>query len=216
MSRFSLLLFDLDGTITDSQRGITRSVQYALQQLGIPAPDPAAFRPFIGPPLFDSFRKLPGFDDARAIQAIHLYREYYTATGIFENELYPGIPELLSRLHGDGRTLALATTKPTVYAERILAHFNLTDCFAHVTGSNMDGSRVDKDELVRDVLAAFPHISPNRAVMIGDREYDILGARANGILSVAVTWGYGPCTELRTARPDYLVRSVRELEALVG
>lgn len=216
MNRYSLLLFDLDGTLTDSQLGITRSVQYALRHMGIPAPDPTVFRSFIGPPLFDSFRKLSGFDDARAMHAIQLYREYYTTTGIFENELYPGIPELLSRLRDDGRTLALATTKPTVFAERILAHFNLASCFAHVAGSNLDGSRVAKDELVRDVLAAFPHIPPHRAVMIGDREYDILGARANGVPSIAVAWGFGPCAELRAARPDYTACTVRELEALVG
>lgn len=215
---YRVVLFDLDGTLTDPKPGITRSVQYALRRLGIVVDDLERLTPFIGPPLAESFRRYYHLSDADIVRAIASYREYFGVTGLYENAVYPGIPALLETLTQQGATLAVATSKPTTYAERILTHFDLTHHFALVAGSNLDGTRTAKVEVIEHALATLPRaeqLQRAACVMIGDREHDVLGARAAGIASIAVAYGYGSLRELAAARPAHLARSVAELAALL-
>lgn len=207
------MLFDLDGTLTDPKVGITRSIQHALRKRGVDPPDADALAPLIGPPLLHSFQEAFGFSPDEARRAVEDYREYFSDRGLYENEVYPGIPELLARLRAEGRRIALATSKPTVYAERILAHFDLARHFEVVIGSFLDGRRVEKREVV---AAALSGLASRRAVMVGDRKHDVEGARANGIAAIAVTWGYGPPDELLVAAPQHLARSVDELGRILA
>lgn len=213
---YETLLFDLDGTLTDPKPGITRSVQYALRRLGIAADDLERLTPFIGPPLAESFHRYYGLSHADVKRAIAYYREYFGEAGIYENAVYPGIPGLLDALTEQGRTLVVATSKPVGYAERILAHFDLARCFALVAGSELDGTRTAKVEVIEYALAALPRADRTECVMIGDREHDVLGARAAGIASIAVGYGYGTLGELEAARPTYLARTMAELATLLG
>ncbi len=216
MIGFDLILFDLDGTLNDSAPGITRSVQYALREMGFRADDPEQFRLFIGPPLEESFRRYLKSDAATARQAVELYREYYTRQGIFENSVYPGIPELLESLRGEGKIPAVATSKPTPYTERILDHYHLREYFEIVVGSRLDGSRVEKREIIAEALARAKDMAWKRSVMVGDRMHDIIGAHLNHIPAIAVNWGYGSEEELRLSEPEYTVTSVRDLHTLLS
>jgi phosphoglycolate phosphatase len=215
MTDFDFILFDLDGTLTDSAPGITRSVQYALRGMGLPADDPDQFRSFIGPPLEESFRRYLHSDGATARQAVEKYREYYTRQGIFENSVHPGIPELLDALRGKGKLMAVATSKPTVFTECILDHFHLRKYFSVEVGSRMDGSRVEKKEIIAEVLSQARGMTWKLPVMVGDRMHDIIGAHLNRIPAVAVTWGYGSREELDLSQPEWTVNSVPELLALL-
>lgn len=215
MACYDTLLFDLDGTLTDPKPGITRSVQYALRRLGIIVDDLDMLTPFIGPPLAESFQRYYGLPEVEVARAITYYREYFGETGIYENAVYDGIPPLLDRLAAQGRTLAVATSKPAVYAERILAHFDLARYFTFVAGSNLDGTRTAKVEVITHALDGLPQVDRAACVMIGDREHDVLGARAAGIAAIAVGYGYGTPAELASAQPAHLVRSVAELGDLL-
>ena len=209
------LLFDLDGTLTDPREGITTCVQYALKALGIEEPDLGKLEPFIGPPLKDSFKEFYGMSDEQAEAAVAKYRERFENIGIFENKVYQGIPEMLHLLQSKGFYLAVASSKPTVFVERILEHFNLRKYFCVVVGSELDGTRVNKDEVVREALNrlfAYKPIQYSQVYMIGDRKFDIEGARALGVESVGVSYGYGDLEELKAAKADYIVRSVEELQ----
>lgn len=208
--RFSHILFDLDGTLTDSAEGVIRSVQYALQMYGIEA-SPEELRSFVGPPLHWSFENSYGFSKTKAFQAVEYYREYYREKGIFENRLYPFVTEMLDALLKSGASLYVATSKPTVFALQVLQHFNVDRYFVTIAGSNLDGTRVDKSEVIDFVLTNNRDINKNRAVMVGDRKHDIIGARTCGLDSIAVTYGYGSPTELTTAEPTFIVNSVEEL-----
>lgn len=213
--RKEYLLFDLDGTLTDPKIGITTCVQYALQSFGIEEPDLDKLECFIGPPLLDSFKEFYGFDDQKAQEAVDKYRERFKDVGIFENELYFGVPEMLKRLTTRGMHLAIASSKPTVFVERILEHFKIRQYFEVVVGSELDGTRVEKAEVVEEALRRlFPggRVQSNKVYMIGDRKYDVEGAKALGIESVGVSYGYGGIPELRAAHADYIVRSVEELK----
>jgi phosphoglycolate phosphatase len=210
------VLFDLDGTLTDPKLGITRSIQHALRKRGLPVPDANALAPCIGPPLEQSFRERFGLAPDDAVRAVADYREYFEPHGMYENAVYPGIPELLARLREGGVRLALATSKPTVYAERILAHFGLAEHFEHVVGSFLDGRRVEKAELVADALALLDGVARERAVLVGDRMHDIAGARANGIAAIGVGYGYGTREELEGAGAERVAESVAVLGRLLG
>lgn len=212
--KHEIILFDLDGTLTDPGIGITNSVGYALSRLGIPLPEREQLYPFIGPPLLHSFQEFYGMDEAMAREAIGYYREYFQATGIFENELYPGVTELLATLSNQNRRLALATSKPTVFAQKILDHFSLSQYFPLVVGSNLDGSQVEKHEVIERVLSLINSSAPT--LMVGDRKYDILAAKGLGIEALGVGYGYGSWEELTTAEPHYLVASVHELQMMFG
>ena len=205
------LLFDLDGTLTDPMVGITSSVQYALEKFGIHVRYLKELIPFIGPPLEESFQKFYGFSKEDAEKAIQYYREYYAPKGIFENEVYEGIPEMLAHLTEAGFTLLVATSKPTVFARKVLKHFGMEDYFSFVGGSELDGSRTKKAEVISYILKTCG-IEAKEAIMIGDRRHDIEGGKACGLESVGVLYGYGTEQELTEAGADHIIRTVAELE----
>jgi phosphoglycolate phosphatase len=205
------LLFDLDGTLTDSGVGITRCIQHALAGLGKPVPPASELTWCVGPPLRDSFSQLFACDpDAPVVgQALALYRERFTQTGMFENSVYPGVREGLGRLRDAGHQLWVVTSKPHPYARRILDHFGLLHLFAAVYGAELSGEHSDKVSLLRHVVAeeafeATPY-------MVGDRRHDVEGAQANGLGAVGVLWGYGSREELAAAGADPLFESMNEL-----
>lgn len=210
---YTHILFDLDGTLTDPAPGILRSLRYALEKLGIAEEDDGTLIQFIGPPLTESFRSVYGLEAAVVEEAIRNYREHHWESGLYENAVYPGIPELLAKLHGEGRTLYIATTKMTSFAEKVLEHFGLAHFFARIIGGHPDGTRTDKREIIGEILSGIA--DPGRVVMVGDRKFDILGAKAHSIDSVAVTYGYGSEQELLPVNPTYVVDSVEKLTALL-
>ena len=215
MPRYAYCLFDLDGTLTDPGEGITRSVAYALSFFGLEVKDRTALYPFIGPPLVDSFSTFYGFSPEKARQAVGRYREYFSRQGIFENELYPGIKELLENLKRHGVRILLASSKPELYARKILEHFQLLPFFDFVAAATMDDTRSKKTDVVRYALESCG-ISPDRAVMIGDRHHDIEGAKDNTLESIGVLWGYGSREELSAAGATRLAESVPQLASLLG
>lgn len=205
------LFFDLDGTLTHPHEGITRCLQHAIRSSGIEPPAAADLVRFVGPPLRDSFAVLLATtDEARLDAAMSAYRTRYEATGIFENAVCPGIPEVLKVLAANGHHLSVVTAKPTVFALRVLQHFGLDGFFSGVYGPDLSSRGYTKSTLIRTALEATG-FAPGSVWMIGDRGEDIHGARANGIRSIAVTWGYGTDEELSAARPDRTVRSTVEL-----
>jgi phosphoglycolate phosphatase len=210
------LFFDLDGTLADPAVGIIACIQHAIRALSSsPWPD-LELRRFIGPPLRDSFREILATQDVELVEtAVEHYRERYTAGGLFENVVYPGIPEALAQLESAGFPMWVVTSKPTVFATRILEHFGLRARFSAVYGSELSGERSTKSELIAHVLAR-EQIRPTQACMIGDRRHDIEGARCHrGVLSLGVLWGYGTRSELEAAGANDLVESVGALPAAV-
>ncbi|MFJ3387412.1 HAD family hydrolase [Lysinibacillus sp. NPDC086135] len=212
MKKYSVVLFDLDGTISDPKIGITKSVQYALGKMGIVEEDLDQLETFIGPPLQVSFREIYGMDDVQIERAIAYYRERFIKTGMYENKLYQNISSLLEYLQKDGYQLAIATSKPTVFAEQIIQYFNLEHFFDLVAGSNLDSTRSAKGEVIAYVREHFNEVNINQLIMIGDRKYDIVGALENQIDSIGVTYGYGSLEELTEAQATYIVNSVNELQ----
>lgn len=214
--RYDVLLWDLDGTLTDNKKGITLSIQYALERLNYPLPEADDLDWIIGPPLIDSFKTLLQTTEETLLnRAIMLYRERYREIGLYENIVYPGIPELLSQLKEKGCTQLLSTSKPQVFAERILQHFSLDHYFNVIMGSDLNGQFVEKDLLIAEALKNVPAVLRSKTVMIGDRKYDVHGARANHIDVISVGYGYGTIEELRVAVPNYIVPSVRGLKELL-
>ncbi len=208
---YKYILFDLDGTLTDPGEGITNSVKYALQKFGIEVGDKSELNKFIGPPLWDSFEEYYGFTREQANQAVEYYREHFRDKGIFENKVYPGVVELLETLSAEGKKLVLATSKPQVFAERILEHFGLKKYFVFIAGSELDGTRVDKGEAIQFALAGIGVEKLSQAVMVGDRRHDILGAHKAGIKAIGVLAGYGGGGELLDAGADYIVERVADI-----
>jgi phosphoglycolate phosphatase len=215
MKPYDIILFDLDGTLTDPKIGITKSIQYALAKLGIGEEDQGKLVAFIGPPLLESFKKFYSFDDSRARQAVDYYREYFSDKGIFENNVYHGIPELLQQLYDKKRKLILATSKPTIYSERILEHFDLYKYFHFIVGSNFDLTLTSKIEIIKKILLRLTGYQENQVVMVGDRKEDVIGAQQNSLDSIAVTYGYGSTEELKKVNPTYIIGSVEELKLLM-
>jgi phosphoglycolate phosphatase len=203
------IYFDLDGTLTDPKPGITRSIQYALRKLDRAAPSEDELTWCIGPPLHASLKKLVGTDDL-ADKALSLYRERFADIGLFENEIYPGIEDTLSVLARSGRRLFVATSKPGVYAERIIDHFKLRVYFERVFGSELDGRRSDKSDLLGHALQTTG-VDPSRAIMIGDRSHDMIGARNNGMTAVGVLYGYGSKEELLDAGAHHICATPQRL-----
>jgi len=212
------VLFDLDGTLTDPRQGIVACIRHALSSLALPSPDDRELERFIGPPLQQSFALLLGLEHQHRVNdAVALYRERFAATGLFENAVYPGIPEALAQLCERGARLHLATSKPLVYAERIVGHFGLRGFFRSIHGSELDGRRSDKGELIAHLLRVerVPH---ETGLMIGDRAQDVRGAQANDLPAIGVLWGYGSREELSAAgalrlcgRPALLAEVVTSL-----
>lgn len=215
MKQYKYLLFDLDGTITDSETGITRCVAYALNYFGIQVNDLRELSPFIGPPLLDSFKDFYNFTDEQATVAVAKYRERYADKGILENELYPGIEELLADAQKNGKTVILATSKPEIFAKRILDHFGLSDYFSFVAGSGLDGSLHTKTDVINYILQSNQIINLESVVMIGDRKHDIIGAKNVGIDSIGVLYGFGDYKELSDAGADHIAEDIPALRKLL-
>lgn len=195
---YDTILFDLDGTLTDSGLGITNAVRYALTAMGRPVPQKEVLLRFIGPPLHDSFQVFCGMDETTALEAVRLFRVYYDDKGILENMVYDGVPELLERLQRAGLRLVLATSKPETAAIRVMEHFGLAGFVPEIAGATADPSRSRKGQVIAYCLKQFG-IDPASTVMVGDREHDALGARENGLPCVGITYGYGDRPELENA-----------------
>ena len=203
------IFFDLDGTLTDPKPGITGSIQYALQKLDLPVPSQDDLTWCIGPPLRASFVTLLG-DESRADRAVALYRERFADTGLYENSVYPDIEHVLAALRATPRRLFVATSKPHVFAERIIDHFGLSGYFEHVFGSELDGTRANKAELLAYAIETTG-VDPSQALMIGDRSHDIVGAKSNGMRGIGVLYGYGSKDELSAAGASHLCATPRAL-----
>ncbi|GJM42969.1 MAG: hydrolase [Ardenticatenaceae bacterium] len=209
--KFTTLLFDLDGTLTDPKVGITESIRYALGKMERPYPPNASLDWCIGPPLQESFAKLLQSDDPKSGKdAMRLFRERFGTVGLFENTPYPAISKLLQTLQAAGLRLFIATSKPTVYAKQIVQHFDLEHYFLAVYGSELDGRFTHKNELIHHLLKQ-ENLDPNHTLMIGDREHDILGAKANNVPAAGVNWGYGSQVELTTAGAIILLNQPNDL-----
>ena len=207
------LLFDLDGTLTDPALGIAHSVQFALRRFGIDEPDLTRLYRFIGPPLLHSFRDFYGMTEAQSREALAAYREYYAVTGIYENEVYAGIPDLLRDARRAGYRVMMATSKPEMYAFRLMQHFGLSEPFTCIAGADMAEKRADKAAVIRHAMTREGVTDPAEAVMIGDRRFDIEGGRAFGMATVGVLYGYGDREELTAAGADAIVATVADLRA---
>lgn len=207
-----LAVFDLDGTLSDSGPGIMHCAQYAFHKMGFPEKPETVLRSFVGPPLNTQFCATGPMTPAQAEQAVAYYRELYNDTGKFENTVYPGIPSLLAELRKKGFRLAVATAKPAFFTEQILDHFDLTRAFDTISAATMDETKTDKASLILTAMreTGFEN-SPNDVVMVGDRAYDILGARKNGVHSVGVLYGYGSRSELEEAGAEYIAESTADL-----
>lgn len=211
MSKYDVILFDLDGTLTDPGIGITNSVMHALKKYGIEVEDRTSLYKFIGPPLIDSFEKYFGFSHEEAVKSVDYYREYYKDKGIYENEVYPGIENILATLYEKGKKIILATSKPEPFAKEILRHFGLDKYFLFAAGSTMDETRTNKAEVIEYALSECGITDKTSVVMVGDREHDIIGANKNGIDSIGVLFGYGSREELETAGAAYIAETVEEI-----
>ena len=205
------VFFDLDGTLTDSSPGIVRSIQYALTSLGRQKRGVHELEGFIGAPLKEVFATLLKTDDEELpLKALQLYRERYSRKGLFECTAYMGVPEMLSAIGNDGMTLYVVTAKPRIFAERVISHLGLGEHFSRIFGSELDGTHSAKSDLIRYVLEQT-RLSPEKVLMVGDRHHDIKGARANGLCSAAVLWGYGSRKELSACKPDMIVEKPKAL-----
>lgn len=218
---FQYCLFDLDGTLTDPKEGITKSVQHALRHFGIEEPDLSRLEPFIGPPLLDSFIEFYGFDTEQAKKAIEVYRERFAPIGVLENKLIPGADQMLCHAKEKGIHLAVASSKPLVFVSQILRHFDIEKYFEVIVGSELDGTRVTKEEVVEEALRQLGILKikaeerKKNCAMIGDRKFDIQGAKAHGLTGIGVSFGYASEGELEEAGAEYIVNTMTELEELL-
>lgn len=208
---YQYILFDLDGTLTNPELGITSSVMYALEKFNIKVEDRKELHPFIGPPLSYSFQTYYGLSEADSELAIKYYRERFSVKGLYENEVYEGVEKLLQQLKESGKTLIIATSKPEEYTLKILEHFDLLKYFDYVAGATMDGSRGEKADVIRYALEISGIQDKSKAIMIGDRKYDILGAKENGLDSIGVLFGFGDYEELTNAGADYIAENVEDI-----
>lgn len=215
MRKYDVILFDLDGTLTDPGIGITNSVMHALKKYGIEVEDRKSLYKFIGPPLIDSFEKYFDFSHEEAVKSVDYYREYYADKGIYENEVYKGIDRLLENLNKNGKKIILATSKPELFAREILRHFGLDKYFLFAAGSTMDETRTNKAEVIEYALAECGITDKSSVVMVGDREHDIIGANKNGIDSIGVLFGYGSRKELESAGATYIAETVEDIEKFI-
>ena len=209
---YKAILFDLDGTLTESGPGIMRSVQYALARIGRPEEDVEKLRVFVGPPLKEQFMQYAGVDEETAEIATKYYRERYVPIGMYENELYPGIVQMLEDLRIDGYTLAVASSKPEPFVLRILEHFDIAKYFEVVVGSGLDGSLGTKEQVVEEALIRLGlEENPEEALMVGDKEHDVFGARAMGVECLGAAWGYSAPGELEKADPLKIVQTPEDV-----
>lgn len=209
---YKAILFDLDGTLTESGDGITRSVQYALEKIGKPEPDIEKLEVFVGPPLLEHFMKYAGIDEPTARQAVEYYRERYSVTGIYENRLYPGVERMLAELKSKGYLLAVASSKPEFFVMQVLDYFRIYEYFDVVVGSEMGGNRTRKSEVISETLRrlGMDH-KKEQVIMVGDKEHDVFGAREEGLDCIAVSYGYGTMEELKRAQPLCIAESTDDI-----
>ncbi|HEL1809153.1 TPA: HAD family hydrolase [Streptococcus suis] len=211
---YQTILFDLDGTLTDSGQGILNSVAYALEKMGIEEPDTANLNRFIGPPLYESFSRFYQLSPEDTQSAVDAFRIYFKEKGMFENQLYPGIIPLLEELRTAGKTLVIATSKPEIFAKQILEHFGIAHYFDVIAGASLDSSRISKADVIGyaiNQLEAFP----KHAVMIGDREHDIEGARMHQLPAIGVLYGYGNKQEFEKAGATMIVETIQDLKRVL-
>ena len=209
------ILFDLDGTLTNSELGITNSVAYALKKFDIEVKDKKELAIFSGPPLRPSFESFYGFSEEKSLQAVEYYREYFSEKGLYENEVYESIPELLASLKQAGKKLAVATSKPEKFSIQILKHFGLYDYFDFVAGATMDGSRSKKADIIGYALEKMKIKNLSETIMVGDREHDVIGAQKQNLTSVGVLYGFGTKEELEKAGASFVVKDVSQLKKLL-
>jgi len=211
----SNILFDLDGTLTDPKDGITRCIQFALDQLGATSPEADQLDWCIGPPLRGSFSQLLNTkDDTLLDQAVFHYRKRFSECGMFENVIYPEVISSLRRIKVGGTRVFLATSKPKVFAKQILDHFDLSPFFDAVYGSELNGHLSDKSELVAHILDT-ENLDPKMTLIVGDRSHDIIGGKKNGIMTAAVSYGYGSREELTSSKPDFIFDTISDLAAFI-
>ncbi len=212
---YKYVLFDLDGTLTNPEIGITNCVMYALEKFNIKVEDRKELHPFIGPPLTYSFQTFYGLSEADSQLAVKYYRERFSVKGLYENEVYDGVEKMLQQLKTSGKTLIIATSKPEEYTIKILKHFDLYKYFDFIAGATMDGSRGEKADVIRYALEISGIENKSEAIMIGDRNYDILGAKENGLDSIGVLFGFGDYEELTKAGANYIAESVEDIAKYV-
>ena len=205
------VFFDLDGTLTDPAEGITNSVMYALRHFGIEVTDRKELYPFIGPPLSDSYAKYYGFTVEQSVKGVNLFREYFREKGIFENMPYSGMPELLAELHQLGCKLVVTSSKPQLFVERILDHFDMAKYFHAVCGATMDEKTSRKPIIIRNALDICPEAGADNTIVVGDHALDVIGAHENGLPACAVLYGYGENDAIAAAKPEYSACSVNDL-----
>ena len=208
INNYKYLFFDLDGTLTDSAEGIINCMKYALTAMGRNIPDD--MNRFLGPPLYESFDKFCGMNDEEVLEAVRIFRERYSTVGLFENRVYDGIPEMLERLRLGGKQLHVATSKPEVYAKRILDKFGLSHYFHVIGGADINGTRNNKWEVIEYVLENAGITDRNSVLMIGDRRQDVLGAHKTGLKCLGTLWGYGTIEELTEAGADFIAHTPQE------
>lgn len=211
---YTTYLFDLDGTLTDPKEGIVNSVLYALKKVGIEELHISELDSFIGPPIQQSFVERYNMNEGEVERAVFYFREYLKQSGLLENNIYEGIPILLNQLKDTGNRLFIATSKPTIFAEQVIEHFQLTNYFEDIIGSNLDGTRIKKEEIIAHILQTNEELNKEEIVMIGDRKHDIIGANQNGIASIGVLYGYGSETELTEVGATHIAIDVKELHHL--
>lgn len=205
------VLFDLDGTLTDSQEGIINSIIYCLKAFNITPPEREVLRPWLGPPLKESLMTYCGMSEQQALSGVAKFREYFNRRGIFENKVYTGVEAVLQELGRRGYRLLIATSKPETAAQRIVRHFHLDSYFAFVGGATLDDSRTRKGDVIRYVLAANQITDVSEAMMVGDRMHDVAGAKANGLEVTGVLYGYGTSEELKQAGADHIAETAEDI-----
>lgn len=213
--RYDTVIFDLDGTITDSGMGIMNSVKYALKKCGMEIPGEEELRAFIGPPLHEQFRRTCCISEEQAYGMVSIYREYYREKGLYENRVYDGVVEMLKKLKNAGVHILMATSKPEKFAEIIAAHFGFAQYFELIGGACMDGTRTDKHEVIEYVLSLTGRCDRSKILMIGDRSYDIDGAHRAQLHAAGVLYGYGSRRELEDAGADYIAEKPEDIAAYI-
>ncbi len=215
--RYQYIFFDLDGTLTDPREGITKSVQYALRHMGIEEPDLAKLEPFIGPPLLDSFQEYYDFSLEQARAAVEYYREYFSGTGVYQNVLLEGVPELLQSLKAHGRTVAVASSKPEHFVRLILAHFQVDAYFDEICGASMDESRINKEDVIEELLGrlGLSEADQKRVLMVGDRRHKVEGAAQFGIPCLGLSLGFAAEGELERAGAVAVADSMEAVGAFI-
>lgn len=208
---FQAVLFDLDGTVIDPKEGIINSILYAAKEFGREELNPETLDSFIGPPLYHSFQKRYGLTEEEAKEMVRLYRVYYADKGIFQCHLYDGIEELIKELFERNIFMSLATSKPMVYADQLLRHFGLEAYFDFTAGANLDGSRIDKIEVIQFALDNIPSFDKESILMLGDREFDIDGGKHHHLPTAYARWGYGVDELVLKSEPDYILDSPLDL-----